>query len=186
MDALECTLLAADDFLRLLQLWGWAAKLCNMHTERLLAGYRGSCRPRSCVERHLASGYLAVVKHQHTRAGRIDLVSGKCFAFHNLESAFRNPYILSFGKLFAFHNLEFLSFAECEQSNTIKGGTCSSKVTRGKLHLMCSSKRQRKLAKFQLKEEEEEEVYLGALGQLYGCCAASGARLAAILGRVPP
>ena len=66
----EAILLAADDIMRMLLSRGTVGRLCNMHTERLLARYRKSCRPRSSVDRQIASGYLASVRHAHFAAGR--------------------------------------------------------------------------------------------------------------------
>lgn len=104
------TLLDATDILRLLRLWAKESKLCNMHTERLLARFRGACRPRSTCDRHLASGYLSLVRYEHLKAG----------------------------------------------------GTCSSKVTRGRLRSMgitfAVTQRSRKLAKFARKAASSSET----------------------------
>ena len=56
---------------RILWLWGKSAKLCNMHTERLLALYRLSCRKRCTIDRQICSGYLAQVRRLHLKAGGI-------------------------------------------------------------------------------------------------------------------
>ena len=66
---LAADLRGSKPIIRLLRLWGKSAKLCNMHTERLLALYRLSCRKRSTVDRQLCSGYLAQVRRLHLKAG---------------------------------------------------------------------------------------------------------------------